>query len=261
MKLRNPPIVEAWIDYRFGVGPDLPSDPAGTAARLLAERFGNELPDIDWVVQDVFRVLEDDPRKGGRAEVGQQILSVRAANPTETEFVQMGPDFVSVNFVRPSGGDYPGYTVLRDRSLDLLEIYSAEFRPERLQSFALHNVDRVPIPRGAGGVRLEDWFHLSLAPPQGFGASPHGFSLTFRQSTPIPGVEMLFTVRTEEDSSDDEAAWFRFGWHLTGAFDAEPDRETIRGRLDAVHEHLNTAFRATFTERAWSTFDPEADAP
>ena len=108
MKLRNPPLVEAWIDFRFET-PPAPPDPTGAtrAERLLQEHFGDELPEVEHLVQDIFEFRSPRPEKRSELPVPRRVVvAVRAANSSGTSVVQMGPDFASAHFVRADGADY-----------------------------------------------------------------------------------------------------------------------------------------------------------
>ena len=265
MKLRNPPIVEAWIDFRFAHEPGTDATAADRAERLLRGQFGEELPDVGHLVEEVFADPEPRPGRGDAwsAEVRHRVAAVRAASPTRTEVVQMGPGFVSVHFLRPSGGEYPGYETLRDRAYQLLDAYVEEFRPSRLLSFGLHSVNVVDIPPEGGSVDLSEWFRFDVTlPTEGFVSAPHGVTVDCRVRVPIEGVELRFLVSNEDGPPDSDDVRFRLEWHLDGRLDAAPDESGLsREILDAAHEYRNRSFRATFTEKAWARFEEHEESP
>ncbi|MFH5806168.1 TIGR04255 family protein [Alienimonas sp. DA493] len=268
MKLRNPPLVEAWIDFRFET-PPAPPDPTGAerAERLLRKHFGEELPQVEHLVEDLFEFKPPRPEARPSLTVSQRTVAVRAANHAGTSVVQMGPNFASAHFVRADGADYPGFPALRDRALEVLRLHMEEFGesdpPGRcLRAFGLHNIDVVDVPREPdGSADLSSWFEFDVRVPSvGVGDPPFRVAARCESTTPVEDVRLTFSFESQ-DAPADAGARFRLEWHLDGSAGGEGPAgpETVRPRLDAAHAYLNTVFRAAFTDAMWARFSP-ADA-
>lgn len=262
MRLRNPPIVEAWIEFHFRG-----SDSESTWPQGL-DRFFEEIradyPNIELKRRETFQVVQRAP--GGvpvQLAVHGEIDRVRAFDAQRRWCVQVGDDALVVNLIKGTG-TYEGFEALLPKALLHLGQYAGVFRPQSVLHAALHYTDVVVIPASEGvSRRLEDYFHIGVRVPDEQ-TWPLG-KIALDVSVPLTGVgeeldHLVLGFRREPPRPGCDEDRFRMDWHAVCVGLDTMASDVLRGRLQGVHDAMKERFRACFTPRTWEMFGEEREA-
>lgn len=259
MKLGNPPVVEAWIEFRFRV-----SGEAAPWDQSDASRFFN----VSY--QDAFKVKDYLGRwdltvqtEAGRPSLLENRLLMeraRACNEDASRYVQAGRDVLIYNMLRLHRA-WPEYPELRGGALEAYEKYVQFTKPEGLASIGLHYRDVVSIPTDTGqAVNLEDYLRIGPDYPVDVFRTVGALRLVlvFPEASKVGTLQ--FEMCNESVPPEPLAAppaRFRLDWHLRSDWKGSLDREAIRSWLDTAHADIVRVFQASLTERCWELFDQE----
>lgn len=256
MKLRNPPIVEAWIEFHARG-----SEMEETWPHGLDPFFGeiaNDFPTLERQVRENYQVVERAP--GGipvQIAVQGELRRVRAFDKPRQHCVQVGRDTLVVNLIR-GPEPYEGFHRLLPFALEQLERFQRIFRPISVLTAALHYTDVVAIPRSSGKpARLEDYFRIGVQVPDernwllGRVAIDIAVPLATDAETSDQLVLGFRREPTQPGNSEDR---FRMDWHAVCSNLDTLEAGVLGARLLAAHEALKQRFRECFTERIWAMF-------
>jgi uncharacterized protein (TIGR04255 family) len=259
VKLRNPPVVEAWIEFHAQG-----SDARETWPQGLDSFFGEirtEYPDIEKQVQEQFQVVERSP--GGmpvKLAFAGELRRVRAFDQPRRRCVQVGRDTLVVNLIKGNEG-YGGFEVLLPLAIAHFERFVRVFQPVSIKEAALHYTDLVRVPREpAVSARLEDLFRIGVQVPDE-GTWPLK-RVAVDISVSLPGElaepdELVIGFRREAPVSSVSEDRFRLDWHVV-CRDVETLSVDVLGkRLTQAHDGVRQRFRECFTEHTWSLFGEE----
>lgn len=262
--LGKPPIVEAWIAFKFEPAPDAIGWDAGIGVvKQFFEDLSPKYSDLEYVCRESFIVEKRTPQgipTSGKAE--RQIVSFRALTEDKTRAVQIAPDVLSYHLLR-AGDSYPGFSRLRDDSLGILDRYAERFRPRRITQIELHMIDMVTIPVQANEkCQVEDYFAISLnMPTEPFG-SLSDFSIRLQLNGSAPNDVLHLDFRLIRAGSSDGEYRFRIKWDMACPVQFMlTERESVLGRLDDAYRHLFNCFKSMFTKRGWDLFEPPSTSP
>ena len=216
MKLRRPPIIEAWIEFHVEAPDNEQTWPDETDAFLC--EVEPEFAMQEAVLKDQVQLVGRDPSTLRPNEIKgkTELLRVRAFDPERTRCLQAGEGIFVYNLSK-KGADYPGFDVLLTQALGYLDTYSRRFRPQYVRSAALHYVDLVIIPDdGTGRLSLDDYFNLALRVPRD-ADWPLG-DIRVAIAVPLNPKEPRSDVVTVQFASEPRAHKsgefrFRFHWH------------------------------------------------
>jgi uncharacterized protein (TIGR04255 family) len=258
LNLRKPPIVEAWVGFRFDPANDTTGwgHPEIENAQVFMQQYEATFPKHAEIFEQRFEVKrgrEDTPlkRRTGLPDV------LRRSNVSESQFVQVGQDFLSYHLLAP-GVDYRGFGSLRTDCLEALRRYNDVFRPKGVLQAEFHVVDVVKLPNGGEEtLKFEDFFTVNVSvPPEPFGCV-HGFSIQLMLQAATSADEMHIRISRDPAPSRVEV---RVHWDQICRNDP-PTTEisAIEEKLNVAYNHLNKCFRALFTDRGWGLFEPFED--
>ena len=260
-KLGKPPVVEAWIEFRFAVGEESPEWDAALAEAFLRRNFGESFKVNSYVGHTEFTV---EPGKGGPSLREAKVLleRARAANQAEDRYVQVGRDVLIYNLLRKQDV-WPEYSVLLREAMEAYGKYVADVRPKALLRTALHYRDVVSIPFGTGSdIDLGEYLSIYPEVPRDRFGPVTSFLMMFTLPLNSRSGILNLVIRNEPmavgaDGKPIPGARFRMDWHLTTDGIRSTDPVPVQDWLDSAHRDILKAFRNGFTEKGWALFDPK----
>jgi uncharacterized protein (TIGR04255 family) len=255
MKLDKPPIIQAWVEFRFDLGDERREWGFKEASGFL-DLFQDVYPEREVAVQHQFQV--EKVKKNQKPQIVDEkvhLRAVRAANAEGSRFIQLSSDGFACNFLRTEKG-YEGFTALKAEALEKFRAYVEMFRPTRVLDFALHYVDLIVIPfEGRKILNLDDYFTLGITLPD----STFGSFLNFvvQYATQPPGSDDVMEVRLQDERDPlGVNARFRMDWRTSGQTGLSLAAPEMGDRLEQAHSRLLDCFRKSFTDEAWRMFEP-----
>jgi uncharacterized protein (TIGR04255 family) len=256
--LGNPPVIQTWIGFKFEAA-SLDRVWDVRLANEFLSRFAPSFPHRRAFYETEFEIQDFSPNQHPRVvNQNTRLNKVIARDETGERWLQLTNGQLVCNRVR-ADGPYPGFTSLRDESLEKLAEYVDFFQPSNLLAAEVHYVDviEVPIPP-EGRIELKDYFKLYVEVPEVYG-DIHDFSTRLFLRTPSDGDILEVKFESKPPSPDASAFRFRLDWHMVCKEIASFDRDVVSGRLDRAHEFLLKYFKATVTERTWVLFGPSEE--
>lgn len=264
--LNKPPIVEAWIGFTVSLAPDMANwsdrDVFAQAIQFLEDHVA-EFPEQEMLRQESFtiekRAAEGMPKQG---RLESRVSLMRAIDREKSHAIQIAADVFSYHLLR-AGDSYPGFTKLRDASLEKLQSYAERFQPQELTQIELHMIDVVAIPRRPDtNCRIEDYFAISVEiPPDPFGTlDDFSIQLQLRGATPEDRLHLHFHLLRAGSNLNEFR--FRIKWDMACPVKLSlADKEQISARLDSAYKHLFACFQSMFTPQGWQLFEPVETVP
>ena len=259
--LNKPPIVEAWIGFRVTPAPEMATwDAPEVFAEFskFLEAHSDEFPEQEMLRHESFTIEKRSDvgmPKAGR--LVSRISLLRAIDREKSRAIQIGPEVFSYHLLR-AADSYPGFTKLRDASLEKLQSYADRFRPQGLTQLELHMIDIVSIPRCPDvNCQIEDYFSIAVdIPLDPFGAlDDFSIQLQLRGVNPDDRLHLHFHLLRAGSKADEFR--FRIKWDMACPTQLSfNDTEQITARLDSAYKHLFSCFQSMFTDLGWQLFDP-----
>jgi uncharacterized protein (TIGR04255 family) len=256
VKFNNPPVIEAWIEFRFSFKDEIPSWDELKAQAFVTESFEGRFHVHAFSGRTEFTISASE----GRPALTQPKMifeRVRATNADEDRYVQVGRDTLIWNLLRKEK-DWPDYPSLRDEAMDAYDKFINFMHPTGLRLVALHYRDLVPIPLTSDQrVELNDYFNIYPAVPKASFGDVTNVMIALRM--PISYSSGPLDLRIQSDTSprpeETNIARFRLDWHI---YPSNPittlERGNITGWLDQAHDDILKAFIAFFTPKGLDLF-------
>lgn len=240
-KYRNPPLVEALCEFQF--------DPSQlwdlTIPGLFYERVYEEFPvkRQQAMVEMEFRAREARLEQQVRAGVTR----VQFLRHDETELVQVGPDMLAVNHLKP----YPTWAHFRPMILKHLVLYQDLAKPKGLRRIGLRYINRVEV---AGSVD-ELVRYLNLYPPQLKDLPQSYESFLMRVEVPYGGGRdrLLLTTGSAQPEMPDMTAVILDLDYVMGQPGGVALTQ-VEQWLEEAHGRVELAFEACITPQARALF-------
>lgn len=248
LRYQKPPLVEALCEVRFASSEERRWD--WKIPDLLHERIRDRFP------AKSARYVIDLPTAGpvqlspeGHAPECLQLVSA-----DESTIVQVGPDLLAVNSLRP----HLGWPDLRDTLLDVLSDYREIASPPAIAVASVRYINRVEIPMQSG-LSLERYFTVLPRLPLGVPEAVSTFLMhtEVEYTNPVAIFRFRFATTDSEDAttdsedatteSEDQIAAFMIDYEHVTLESFAPTFEELRGWLDAGHARIEGAFHGTFT--------------
>ena len=258
MKLRKPPIVEAWIEFHFQGCASQQTWPDKLNEWL--ESIADQFPKREVRQEEAFKVIERTPAgiPATLAGVGGPKVA-RAFDSKRTRCVQVAKDVLVFNLIKREE-EYPGFQELLPCAMVQLADYRKVFEPETARAVALHYTDRVSIPAPEDNpLLLDDYFAVGLRVPcdEDWPLRDFGFHLAFSlHSDDVLTDSAQLSFRPEK--SGESAHRFRLDWHVNCGEVDTLDSDDLSERLRRAHDALNSRFRSCFTEKCWALFEEDS---
>lgn len=159
MKLRKPPIVQAWIEFRFEPSPDHPWEEQPVMAFLETTAAEYDDPSREFIKSSEVHVRAGTGGAFPQFQLREATVAVRAFNVARTRWLEVWHNRLRCGLLR-GGAGYEGFSALRANALAMLDSHASAFEPMSVISFVLHYEDAVDAPLTDGRLNLEDYFTL-----------------------------------------------------------------------------------------------------
>lgn len=233
----NPPLIEALAEFVFTS--TAPWD--WTVPGLIYRRIEHEFPTKRE--QGLVQLQVQAPGMDAPQEIRQGIGKMQFLTPDEAGIVQVGPNLLAVNRLRP----YPGWSQFRQTVIDQLRHYLEVARPSGLGRISLRYINRIVVP--SDHLDLTDFFHALPGLPTDLA----GTVLSFRSSVDIgyeaPGSRLRLTVGSASDGDPNESP-FLMDFEVVSLEPVALDVNEISAWLDASHDRIERTFDSSVTERS-----------
>ena len=257
VKFNNPPVIEAWIEFRFSFKDEIPYWDEVKAQAFIADYFEGRFHVDSFLGRTEFTISAS----GGRPAFTQSKVifeRVRATNEYSDRYVQVGRDTLIYNLLRKEK-DWPEYHSLRDDAMDSYDKFIQFLRPMALQHIALHYRDLVIVPlQDKQRVRLGDYFTIfPEVPERKFGDMSNFMVALTLPETWRSGVLNLMVQSDPPVPSPEHPneGRFRWDWHISPKSSiGSLDKDTITTWLDQAHDDLFQAFLSAFTQNGLGLF-------
>lgn len=256
MALKKPPLIEAWMSFRF--------EPAADAApwtKVRYQVFLDALAETHPDVQEMTRrAIKVGRRRSGTPHIQgilEEVLAVRALTEDGFRAIHMTPNELMVNYLRGEAETYPGFLSLLDEAMAHCRKYIECYRPIGVIQVALHYVDLVEIPIPDSRIlKCEEYFTLNLQAPEAVFGTFASFDIKAVVLTPggSDPVELVFA--TAPVPPDSPFGRFRMEWHAAVRAEARMGEEEMRANLQFAHDRVERCFRHAFTPQGWALFEP-----
>lgn len=256
MKLGKPPIIQAWVEFRFDHAAERP-EWDWQAASAFFDQFLEEYPEREVAVQHQLQIVKvESNEKPWAVDERVNLVGMRAFRADRGRYVQVSQDTLACNFMRTAASGYEGFDALKREALAKLRAYVDFFRPTRLLQFAMQYVDLVRIPFQHNRIELKDYFTLGHDLPE----ADFGPILNFlvQYTTCPPDSRDLLEVRLWNESPDPQGptGQFRMDWRLMAFEELSFTEDVLGHRIDQAHDRLLDCFKKSFTPQAWAMFEP-----
>jgi uncharacterized protein (TIGR04255 family) len=258
MELGKPPVVEAWIEFRFRVAGEASPWDETHAELFMKQAYPDSFKIKDYIGHWDLTLQQE---AGRPSLTGNRLLleRVRACDETGSRFVQAGRDILIYNMLRLDLA-WPQYTELRRAALEAYEKYLSFAKPEGLASIGLHYRDVVIVPLKDGeAMNLDDYLLVRPTAPEVLGnLGGVRMSLTFPAASEAGVLRLgVHDEVVPPETGGAVSARFRFDWHLATEWSKSSEIQAVEAWLDSAHEDILRMFKGCFTDRCWNLFEPE----
>lgn len=260
LKLNNPPIVEAWIEFHMEAAQDQHVWPSQLESFL--PKLGEEFPksEREFLATEVVEVGKRDP-SGVPLEISGEtrLERVKAFDASRTRCVQVGENLLVFNLTR-KGAEYPGFPLLLKEGLRHLAAYDECMHPQYVREAALHYVDVIEIPfESSGIVRAHEYLNLRVTTPEGENwpimKSATQVSIDISGRTEHPD-HLVVGLQTDSDAAHPDRLKVRINWHAVCREVGTLDPNILAERLRGVRAVIRQFFQKAVTDKLWETFEP-----
>jgi len=258
VKFKNPPVIEAWIEFRFSFKDEVPYWDELKAQAFVNDYFEGRFRVDSFLGRTEFTLSASEGRPPALTSSKVTFERARATNTDSDRYVQVGRDTLIYNLLRKEK-DWPEYHSLRDEAMDAYGKFIQFLRPMALQHIALHYRDLVIVPlQGEQKIKLENYFNICPeVPEQKFGDMSNFMVALTLPETWESGVLNL-TIQSDPQVPSPEHSnegRFRWDWHIFPKSSIRSlDKDTITSWLDQAHNDLFQAFLSAFTKKGLGLF-------
>jgi uncharacterized protein (TIGR04255 family) len=250
--LRKPPAVECWIEIETEIGE--------VGARWSAadtRAFMSELSDGFSAKRLRWRTELDLDPEDAQPTLSRYCDRVEGVNGSENRVVQIGQNVLIFSALRDKN-PWPKFGDFCDQAMEALRAYRKHINPGEINRATLHYRDIVHIPckNRDGGIKIEDYFKVyPQAEIPGRKLGYYSIDLYFSPSDSGDGIYL--ESRPLKYDEDHRSLPIELLWHSLSKVSGPVTEEQVAHSLRASNESLLEVFRACFTERGWSLFEPE----
>jgi uncharacterized protein (TIGR04255 family) len=251
---RKPPVVEAWIEFKFALTQERSAWDEDAAKRLVKNCFEDLTPESF----SMYARIEMDGKIGrpNVADIQAVFDRIRAFSNERDRCIQAGRDVFVFNQLNT--GKWPGYEAMRDGALEAVAKYMGFRELDELTAIALHYRDIVSVPKAQdSGIKLEDWFQVY---PEVSGEA-FGRMSAFTFSVQLPemctGATAVLRLGSLPLAGEGDSEFrFSIDWHVSST-DRVEDLEAAKQWLDSAHAAFRSSFDKAFTPKCLATFEPD----
>lgn len=254
MRFKKPPVVEAWIEFRFALTHEDSQWDEDAARSLMKSCFEKFI--ADRFLKSVNIDVNMRPGQSGPTATPEiSFERVRAFSQSGEHCVQAGRNVFVFNQLKRT--TWLKYDCMRDSALSAVQKYMSFRNLDELTGVSLHYRDVVAIARsGSSGIEFSDWFNVyPKVPPDSFG-SVAAFTFAVQLPSMCERAVAIFSIQSlPPTGNEDRESRFSIDWDVSSV-DRVEDLESVRQWLDSAHQALRGSFEKAFTERCLALFEP-----
>lgn len=252
---KNPPVVEAWVDFRFEYGEENPS-----WNQKIAVDFINS---FDQFKKDEYPALFKKEikvgQKGSTVSDVDVFVRLKALNSVNDRCLQVEQSLLVYNMLRRKDVEWPGFPVLLEEAIPFCQEYINLFGPLHVRP-VLHYRDNITIPFLEEQIQPKDYFKIYPEVPEDRFGNMVDFSLSLILQDICKNGVTRFSVKTQLIASAESNSKLPFvlDWEVqsTKVFTCE-NLNDCNGWLISAHEGINKAFESCLTDKCRLLFNEE----
>ena len=255
-KYKNPPVVEAWIDFRFEYGEEVSDWNEKVVIDFVKsfEQFNQE--EHLALVKKEIKLSEKGPVFSDEKPTLQRL---KTFNKGKDRCLQIEQSLLVYNMLQKKNVEWPGFSVLLEEAIPIYAKYLEVFHPISVVP-VLHYKDNVIIPFIEGKIEPKDYFEVYPKVPEDKFGNMIDFSLSLILSDICVNGVARFSVRAEPfaiEESDPKLP-FVIDWDVqsVNSFACE-DISLCKEWLISAHDGINKAFESYLTEKCRTLFGEE----
>lgn len=260
MQLKRPPVIEAWIGFRFEPRPGSPTKTVPEIAVKLMAPLAEVYPKREWERTHEVTFENSSPDELPKPVSHKlDVVKMRSYNVAGTRCIQLTKEQLVYSVIKTSV-PYPGFSVLRDEALEQLARYVQDIDPLQVRACAVFYKDLVDIPANKGRIEdLSDYFKYVTD----FDVRPFGdavsFNLRYVFECPTDTGPLIHSLQPIPGDAAAGHVSFEMTWLKICDKVESLDAGQIRARLDSAHSYLRECFRSSVTDTTWALFEPADD--
>lgn len=252
--LKKPPVVEAWIEFKFDLSDESATWDKKTAEYFIDECFKGFKPDHFFG----FAEIRVDAKTGRPDFVSAEPVfdRIRAFTEDKAHCVQAGRNVLVFNQLKKD--DWPGFEPMREGAFEAVRKYMKFRGLGRLTSVVLHYRNIVSIPKKKqAGIRLNDFFTIHPEVPEDLYQSMSGFRFTVHLPEACERANTILSIQNLPATGNSPDSFsFVMDWHVTSTGTVE-SLDSAESWLEQAHSKLKSMFESAFTKQGLALFGPE----
>lgn len=254
---RKPPVLEALCEFRFT------SETLWdwVIPGLVYERIRDEFPVREQ--QNVLQMQVGFTPEGVTPNAQSGVGQMQFWRPDRSAIVQVGPDHLSVNCLRP----YPGWLQFKPLIERVLGHYQEAAEPSQLISIALRYINRIELPPAAEKRHIQEFTNVYPRIPDDEKQSWQSWAQ--RVEIVKPELNAIFVVQagSQIGAPQQEGAPLEYSIMLDLAFvhASTPDApvpvpfENVSSWLETAHGEIEEMFLQSVTEESRTLFEEQTN--
>jgi uncharacterized protein (TIGR04255 family) len=233
---KSPPVIEAVSEFRFEGSQ--PWD--WTIPGLIYKEIMHVFPKKRQ--RNVVELAMQPEGDKVHQQLKAGIAKMQFVREDETALVQVGPDLLAVNQLRP----YPSWEEFKKLTVEQLRIYQHVAMPKRFRRLGLRYINRIDIP--GEKVDLDEYFIMLPRIPEKVPQELNSLLLQVEIPYPRPrGLLRLVFGTAPTKKQHEQTFMLDLDFYLEG--DDLPAFERVEEWLEAAHERVKIAFDSSFTDK------------
>jgi uncharacterized protein (TIGR04255 family) len=247
---RNPPVVEVGIFFDFYPSAETPQWNEETAKAFFQhQEIEKEFSNVEEIYKQQFYIKSNLQDKTASATVFTPTINEMLARDKKSSILSIGKNQLVYRLGRKDN-EFPRYNAVEQAIFEILPIYNAFWKPERITNISLSYIDVVKIPEPR--IEPNDYFLLNVSYPDEMGdTSFMEGRVVFSDAWGYKDVLFRSTSPENKDIA------FRFFWTARHQLDKDTQNENeIKSVMEKLHKGLRDSFERSFTDRCKKLFEP-----
>jgi uncharacterized protein (TIGR04255 family) len=251
---KKPPVVEAWIEFKFALTQE-DSKWDEDAARSLMKTCFQEFVAGTFLKSMQINVDMRPGQSGPTATPEVSFERVRAFSQGGDHCIQAGRNVFVFNQLRRA--TWLKYECMRDAALSAVQKYMSFRNLDELTGVSLHYRDVVAIPKtDTSGIEFKDWFHVFPEVPKHSFGNVSAFTFAVQLPSMCENAIAILSIQSLPSMGEEDREFkFSIDWHVSSV-DKVEDLEAARQWLDSAHDALHNSFEKAFTPECLALFEP-----